>query len=335
MRLGILIWSARTISTGGIQMVRVQLAHTATHPRHLTQRQLIQGNSPKYIIKPYLCLWIESMRHVISCVYESWYMSHFSSWAELIDTCYISHELNWHMSHFSSWPNKKACSPSQIISLQLSTIGIRWTTMAEAQLHVPQYPCIFWPACNRVIHHRFSRGILCNYSSSRLIHSIPPSSETSVASSTDNDINDATLEPIQQWDYPQEESIECGLPVQAVATSPAVVEFCIIPAEHIALIFEKLQEKAVTQPLPELTNYIASTWLGNPLWPSLSWSVFGRVICTNNDVEGWHCRLNQKAKKEWRYRMVVKSAQYLGWLYIWKNISLSINQCLFKAGICS
>ena len=70
-----------------------------------------------------------------------------------------------------------------------------------------------------------------------------------------------------------------------------------LPAEHIAPIFEKLQKKAVTQPLQELTNYIASTWLGNPLWPSLSWSVFGRVIRTNNDVEGWHRHLNQKAKK--------------------------------------
>ena len=67
--------------------------------------------------------------------------------------------------------------------------------------------------------------------------------------------------------------------------------------EHIDPIFEKLQEKVVTQPLQELTSYIASTGLGNPLWPSLSWSVFGRVICSNNDVEGWHHCLNQKAKK--------------------------------------
>ena len=70
-----------------------------------------------------------------------------------------------------------------------------------------------------------------------------------------------------------------------------------LPPEHIDPIFEKLQEKAVTQPLQELTSYIASTWLGNPLWPSLSWSVFERVIHTNNDVEGWHHRLNQKTKK--------------------------------------
>ena len=49
----------------------------------------------------------------------------------------------------------------------------------------------------------------------------------------------------------------------------------------------------MTQPLQELTSYIASTLL----WPTLPWLVFGRVICTNNDVEGWHCHLNQKAKK--------------------------------------
>ena len=57
-----------------------------------------------------------------------------------------------------------------------------------------------------------------------------------------------------------------------------------LPCEHIGPIFERLQEKAVTQPLQELTTYIATTWLENRLWPTSSWSVFGRVICTNNDI---------------------------------------------------
>ena len=70
-----------------------------------------------------------------------------------------------------------------------------------------------------------------------------------------------------------------------------------LPCAHIGPIFERLQEKAVTQPLQELTTYIATTLLENPLWPTSSWSVFGRVIHTNNDVEGWHRHLNQKAKK--------------------------------------
>ena len=70
-----------------------------------------------------------------------------------------------------------------------------------------------------------------------------------------------------------------------------------LPCEHIGPIFRRLQEKAVTPPLQELTTYIATTWLENPMWPTSSWSVFGRVIHTNNDVKGWHRHLNQKAKK--------------------------------------
>ena len=46
-----------------------------------------------------------------------------------------------------------------------------------------------------------------------------------------------------------------------------------LPCEHITPIFERLEARAVTQPLQELTTYI-TTWLENPLWPA-SWSVFG------------------------------------------------------------
>ncbi|KAH3869882.1 hypothetical protein DPMN_033055 [Dreissena polymorpha] len=35
----------------------------------------------------------------------------------------------------------------------------------------------------------------------------------------------------------------------------------------------------------------------NPLWPIDSCCVFGRSIRTNNDCEGWHHRLNRRAKK--------------------------------------
>ena len=40
--------------------------------------------------------------------------------------------------------------------------------------------------------------------------------ETSVAESADidNDIDNNILEPIQQWNYPQEESIEHGVPLK-------------------------------------------------------------------------------------------------------------------------
>ena len=70
-----------------------------------------------------------------------------------------------------------------------------------------------------------------------------------------------------------------------------------LPCDHIGPIFERLQEKAITKPLQELNGYISTTWFENPLWPTSSWSVFGRVIRTHNDVEGWYRCLNQKAKK--------------------------------------
>ena len=70
-----------------------------------------------------------------------------------------------------------------------------------------------------------------------------------------------------------------------------------LPAEHINAIFTKLQQKATTEPLQELTNYISATLLNSNLWPKISRSVFGCYTRTNNDVEGWHCRMKKKAKK--------------------------------------
>ena len=68
-----------------------------------------------------------------------------------------------------------------------------------------------------------------------------------------------------------------------------------LPAEHIDPAFHKLAEKATTEKLRELCDYIETTWLHSSIWPVESWSVLNRSICTNNDVEGWHRRLNQRA----------------------------------------
>ncbi|XP_062597880.1 uncharacterized protein LOC134259296 [Saccostrea cucullata] len=45
----------------------------------------------------------------------------------------------------------------------------------------------------------------------------------------------------------------------------------------------------------ELMVYLEETWINNPLWPTHSWSVFRQSIRTNNDVEGWHRRLNDQS----------------------------------------
>ena len=67
--------------------------------------------------------------------------------------------------------------------------------------------------------------------------------------------------------------------------------------EHIVTIFNALCQKAATETLRQLTDYIYNTWNNSTIWPVTSRSVFWGYTRTNNDVEGWHCRLNKKAKK--------------------------------------
>ena len=128
--------------------VRVQLAHTS-HSSHLIQG-ILKSNSRKYMIKSYVN-WIYEICHFM-CV---WVFAHVTflilNWSDWHMSFLILNWTDWHMSHFSWWPNKKACSPSQIISLQLSTIG----TMAEAQLHASQYPSIF---CSKEVRPHQEQG---------------------------------------------------------------------------------------------------------------------------------------------------------------------------------
>ncbi|KAL5011914.1 hypothetical protein ScPMuIL_010465 [Solemya velum] len=71
----------------------------------------------------------------------------------------------------------------------------------------------------------------------------------------------------------------------------------LLPAEHILPTFTKLEEKATNDRIKDVMTYIKETWITSTVWTIPSWSVFGQHIRTNNDVEGWHNRLNQKAKK--------------------------------------
>ena len=70
-----------------------------------------------------------------------------------------------------------------------------------------------------------------------------------------------------------------------------------IPADHIRPVFNTLKLRAATLSLQEVTGYIEDTWIDSTMWAPETWSVFGQSIRTNNDVEGWHHRLNTKAKK--------------------------------------
>ena len=57
----------------------------------------------------------------------------------------------------------------------------------------------------------------------------------------------------------------------------------------------RLKTRASATSLVKLLHYIEDTWIESIMWPLSSWSVYGLAIRTNNDIEGWHNRLNQRA----------------------------------------
>ena len=69
-----------------------------------------------------------------------------------------------------------------------------------------------------------------------------------------------------------------------------------LPAEHIEPAFRNLEEHASSGTEIELATYIDTTWIsGN--WHPKDWSIFNQPVRTNNDVEGWHLRINSRARR--------------------------------------
>ena len=69
-----------------------------------------------------------------------------------------------------------------------------------------------------------------------------------------------------------------------------------LPHEHIIPMFETLKGFATSSLLQSLVSYVQSTWIDSIIWSPDRWSVFQRSVWTNNDVEGWHRRLNHNAR---------------------------------------
>ena len=67
-------------------------------------------------------------------------------------------------------------------------------------------------------------------------------------------------------------------------------EFMIIPT-----VFLNLAAEATTEPIKILTEYINKTWISSRVWPPKAWSCFMQTVRTNNNVEGWHGRINRHA----------------------------------------
>ena len=66
---------------------------------------------------------------------------------------------------------------------------------------------------------------------------------------------------------------------------------------QFTLLFYLRQRAAIAacQPLQDLLKYYNYTWMRHTEWTPATWSVFGRPIRTNNDIEGWHRRINGRA----------------------------------------
>jgi len=47
----------------------------------------------------------------------------------------------------------------------------------------------------------------------------------------------------------------------------------------------------------KMLQYVRSTWLQHAIWAPANVSAYGQQVRTNNDVEGWHRRLNARARR--------------------------------------
>jgi len=68
-----------------------------------------------------------------------------------------------------------------------------------------------------------------------------------------------------------------------------------LPSAAIPAAFEELERDNVRPVVTAHLDYVRRNWVESAVWPPSSWSVFMQPIRTNNDVEGWHRRLNSKA----------------------------------------
>ncbi|CAC5384543.1 unnamed protein product [Mytilus coruscus] len=69
-----------------------------------------------------------------------------------------------------------------------------------------------------------------------------------------------------------------------------------LPSMHIRDTFNTLRDRANTPQLQELVAYIDRQWFHNAVINVADWCIFKRTVRTNNDVEGWHNRINTAAK---------------------------------------
>ena len=65
-----------------------------------------------------------------------------------------------------------------------------------------------------------------------------------------------------------------------------------LPAEQIPSAFEALKAEVTTPKVTRFMEYVEANWINSTTFTPESWSVFKMSVRCNNDVEGWHHKLN-------------------------------------------
>jgi len=74
----------------------------------------------------------------------------------------------------------------------------------------------------------------------------------------------------------------------------------LLPPSHIVPAFGQLQQQQQQHgdaAIDDLCRYVETTWLVNAMWSPATLSVYEQNVRTNNDLEGWHRRLNNIARR--------------------------------------
>lgn len=76
-----------------------------------------------------------------------------------------------------------------------------------------------------------------------------------------------------------------------------VLALPFLPPEHVEETFHHLDRKANNDQLDSLMDYVWRQWIRNPTFPIKNWSVFMLSVRTNNNLEGWHNRINSRVNR--------------------------------------
>ncbi|KAH3861836.1 hypothetical protein DPMN_024787 [Dreissena polymorpha] len=70
-----------------------------------------------------------------------------------------------------------------------------------------------------------------------------------------------------------------------------------LPHEHITPTLNTLASQAadVGGPVNRVMEYVGRTWVNGTMWTPEHWNILRETVRTNNDVEGWHRRMNSRA----------------------------------------